>query len=158
MNTNIFAAAVLAALPVASPVLAADAPAIEIHDAFARSSNQKTGAAFMMIGNTGDTACTLSAVSTPAAEKAEFHTNIQHDNGMMQMVPIEGGIEIPAGEEHALARGGDHVMMMGLTGPMENGDEITLSLDFGDCGTVETVVPVDNDRTVPGMEDHAGSH
>ena len=155
MNRTLFAAVIAAALPVAA--LAQTAP-VEIAEAFARSSNQKTGAAFMTLHNTGQKDCTLVAVSTPASETAELHTNIEHDNGMMEMRPIEGGISIPAGQTHALARGGDHVMMMGLTENLETGGEIALSLDFGDCGTVEATVPVDNERTGQKASGMSGDH
>ena len=64
----------------------------------------------------------------------------------MKMVKMDGGITIPAGAEHQLARGGDHVMLMGLKQPLKTGDKITLTLDMGDCGLLSTVVPVDNDR------------
>ncbi|WBU56966.1 copper chaperone PCu(A)C [Paracoccus sediminicola] len=135
-----------------SPVAAlAESSDLQIADAYARSSNPKSGAAFMTIRNTGDQDCTLGLVSTERADKAELHTSKEDDQGMMRMLPIEGGIEIAAGGEHALARGGDHVMLMGLTEPLEEGDELALTLDFGDCGMVDLTVPVDNKRS--GTED-----
>lgn len=142
-------AAAAALFPLAA--LAHDAVAVE--DAYARASNPKAGAAFMVLDNHREVACTLSSVTSDVAEKVELHTHTEVD-GIMKMGPIEGGIEVAAGAQHALARGGDHVMLMGLHQPLENGQMIKLSLDFGDCGMVEVELPVDNDRAAEAAMDH----
>ncbi|TKW65348.1 MAG: copper chaperone PCu(A)C [Paracoccus denitrificans] len=139
----------------------------EITDAFLRSSNPKSGAAFMTILNDSEHDCTLSTVETPVADKAELHTSRENAEGMMEMLPIEGGITIPARGTHSLARGGDHVMLMGIAAPLAQGDEVPMTLDFGECGKVELLLPLDNDRTgvvagdaaqakLTGSEGHAG--
>ncbi|WBU59763.1 copper chaperone PCu(A)C [Paracoccus albus] len=119
---------------------------IEVTDGFVRSSNPKSAAAFMTIQNDSAEVCTLAAVETPAAAKAELHTSKENAEGMMEMLPIEGGIAIPAQGSHTLARGGDHVMLMGVTEPLQQGDETPVTLDFGECGKVELLLPVDNER------------
>lgn len=134
-------AAAMALFPLAA--LAHDGVAVE--DGYARASNPKAGAAFMVLDNHRKVACTLGGVSSEVAEKAELHTHSEVD-GVMKMGPIEGGIEVAPGARHALARGGDHVMLMGLHQPLENGQIVKLTLDFGDCGTVDVELPVDNDR------------
>lgn len=118
-----------------------------VTDGFARSANPKSGAAFMTVLNDSEHDCTLSAVTTPAAGKAELHTSRENAEGMMEMLPIEGGITIPARGTHALAPGGDHVMLMDVATPLQQGDEVALQLDFGECGKVDVVVPLDNERT-----------
>lgn len=142
-------AAVAALFPLAS--FAHDAVAVE--DAYARASNPKAGAAFMVLDNHREVACTLVGVSSDVAERVELHTHGEVD-GIMKMTQIEDGINLPAGGQHALARGGDHVMLMGLREPLENGQLVSLTLDFGDCGTVEVEAPVDNDR----QPDEASGH
>jgi copper(I)-binding protein len=62
------------------------------------------------------------------------------------MGEIEGGIPISAGEGHVLKRGGDHVMFMGLTGPLEQGSQITVTLTFEKAGDIEVQIPVDHER------------
>ena len=99
----------------------------------------------MVIANPRHQDCTLTGVSGDMAERIELHTH-QEVDGVMKMQKIEGGIAIPAGGEHALARGGDHVMLMGLTSPLAQGDRVALTLDFGDCGTQQVEAAVDNDR------------
>jgi copper(I)-binding protein len=47
---------------------------------------------------------------------------------------------------HALERGGDHVMFMGLSAPMTQGDEILVTLMFENAGAVSITVPVDLKR------------
>lgn len=155
MKITVIAALTVLALPVAG--FAQDA-SIEVSDAYARGANPKAGAAFMTLRNTGTTDCELVAVATPAAEVAELHTHKDGGDGVMKMMKLEDGITIPAGGEHMLARGGDHVMMMGLTAPLENGQDVALSLDFGACGKVEATVPVDNDRKPDAAPMHHGDH
>ncbi|NHF73708.1 copper chaperone PCu(A)C [Paracoccus xiamenensis] len=137
--------AALAAIALPAAAFAQDAT-VTVADGYARSANPKAGGAFMTIRNGGAADCTLSGVSTDVAEVAELHTHKDMGDGVMKMTKIEGGITIPAGAEHGLVRGGDHVMLMGLKAPLENGQEVALALDFGDCGTVDAVLPVDNDR------------
>ena len=135
--------AACAALALLLPVAAHAEASLTLTDGFVRSSNPKSGAAFMVIGNEGDSECRLTAVLSEAAERAELHTHLEED-GVMKMVGIDGGIAIPAGQTHRLERGGDHVMLLGLHQPLAEGQTVPLSLDFGDCGTVEAELPVQN--------------
>lgn len=134
---------ILAAFLVPVAVLADDG--LAVHDAYARVSNPKSGAAFMMIENRGDRDCALVGVASDAAQRVELHTNREED-GVMRMLPLDR-LAIPAGGRAALARGGDHVMLMGLHQPLRDGDLLTLGLDFGDCGSATVDIPVDNART-----------
>ena len=142
--------AILATAAVLSPIAAVAHDAIDVVDAYARGANPKAGAAFMVLDNHREVACTLVGVSSDAAAKTELHTHTEVE-GVMKMHAIEGGIEVPPGAKHALQRGGDHVMLMGLTAPLEDGMTVALTLDFGDCGTQQIDVPVDNQRAA----DHA---
>lgn len=143
------------AVALLSPLAAQAQGQISIADAYARGANPKSGAAFMVIENTGAGACTLMGATTEAADKAELHTS-RDEGGMMKMVPT-GPIEIGPGESHALVRGADHVMLMGLNQPLKDGDSLPLVLDFGDCGRIDITVPVDNKRK-PGAGDAGGDH
>lgn len=145
----------LAALAVLSPAAALADEGLTIRDAYVRSTNPKTAAAFMVVENHGAADCRLAGVSSDAAEMAELHTHAEVD-GVMKMQKVEGGIAIPAGTEHALARGGDHVMLMGLTKPMAQGDTVALTLDFGDCGTQPIEAALDNDRAEESHGGHKG--
>lgn len=126
------------------PALAGDMK-IMIEDAYARSG-AKSGAAFFMIMNHGDEDDRLVAASSDAAPRVELHTHIEDANGVMKMRELEDGIAVPAGGMHALKRGGDHVMFMGLEAAFEQGSEIDVTLTFEKAGDVTVSIPVDNDR------------
>lgn len=133
----------------ASPAFAGD---ITIMDPYARAAgpSAKAGAAFMLLQNTGDTDDRLVAARTDAAKRVELHTHVESGDGIMQMQEIEGGIALPAGGTHHMMRGGDHVMLMGLNGPLEQGAEITVTLIFEQAGEVDVTIPVDNERKPEG--------
>lgn len=121
---------------------------IIITDPYARASRPgaPTGAAFMEIVNSSDTADRLIAATSDVAKKVELHTHIENDEGVMKMVEIEGGIEIPAGGTHTMRRGGDHVMFMGLNETLEQDGEVIVTLTFEQAGDVTISIPVDNER------------
>lgn len=137
-----------ASLFFAAIALPASAQDITIEDAYARVARPSApvGAAFFIIRNTGAEADRLIGASTELAAIAEIHTHIQTDEGIVQMRPVEGGLEIPALGEHALERGGDHIMIMGLTEPLEQGDMLPLTLVFENTGGISVDIVVDNKR------------
>ena len=142
------------------PLAAQDHPeGMHVHDVYARSNGQEggSGAVFLMIHNNTETDDRLIAAATPVAEKAELHTHVESADGVMQMQAIEGGVPLPAGEMHEFARGGDHVMLMGLTQALKDGDTFPLTLTFEQAGEVTVEAVVDNARKPgEGMMDHSG--
>jgi copper(I)-binding protein len=136
-----FAFAVLASV-LAGGALAGD---ITVEDPYARSSNPKVGAAFMMIKNAADTPDRLIGAQFDNAARVELHTHIDV-NGVMRMIEVEDGIPVPANGTAMLKRGGDHVMLMGLTGPLEDGDMVELTLKFDGADDIMLTVPVDSSR------------
>lgn len=145
----------VAALVLTIPAAAFAHDGLAIRDAYVRSANPDTAAAFMVVENHRQVECRLSGVSSDAAGMVELHTHSEVD-GVMKMQKIAGGIAIPARAEHALARGGDHVMLMGLKKPLAQGDTVALTLDFGDCGTQQVEAVLDNDRAPEPAEGHQG--
>ena len=134
----------LAAMAALLPMTALAHDGIAVKDAYARSANPMSGAAFMQIENHRDTDCVLESATSAVSAKTEMHAHRDVD-GVMKMVEVES-IAIPAGQTHALERGADHVMFLGLNQPFENGQTVAVTLDFGDCGTVNVEAVVDNDR------------
>lgn len=137
--------AALTAAVTALPAMAAD---ITVDDAYARSSamSAKTGAAFMMIHNTGDTDDRLIGAASPAAKLVQLHTHKQDENGVMKMMHVEDGFAVPADGMIKMQRGGNHVMFMGITAPFEQGKTIPLTLTFEKAGDIDIDVVVDLDR------------
>jgi periplasmic copper chaperone A len=133
-------------------------------DPYARTSGGagSNGAVFMVLDNHVDRDDRLIAVSTDAAEKAELHTHVMSAEGMMQMLPVEDGFAIPPLGQHALSRGGDHIMLIRLARDLKDGDIITLTLTFAASGDMTVEVPVDNSRTGDadghGTMDHSTGH
>lgn len=141
-----------------APLSALAHDGMHVNDAYARSANPMTGAVFMELENHRQVDCTLVSVASDAAERVELHTHLEED-GVMKMVHVEEGFAIPAGETRMLDRGGDHVMLLGLTQPLADGDMVRLVLDFGDCGTEEVEAAVDNQRMGGGHgHDHGHGH
>lgn len=140
------AAALILGAMIALPAFAD--PVIEIDDPYARSASDmaKSGAGFMMIRNTGTSDDRLLAARAPIAQRVELHTHKENADGLMVMMEVEGGIAVPAGGMAKLARGGDHVMLMGVTEPMKQGDSFPLTLVFETAGEITIDIPVDRER------------
>jgi copper(I)-binding protein len=124
---------------------AALAQEIVIEDAYARGG-ERSGAAFMIIRNGGDEDDRLVSASSPVAGMVELHTHIEDDAGVMRMRPVEDGFAIPAQGEHALERGGDHVMFMQLSEPFPQDGTVPVTLVFERAGEVTVDIPVRMDR------------
>jgi len=144
MKIASFSTAILVSMTLAAPALAD----VVIHDAYVRTSGPtaRTGAAFMEIVNETDQADRLIAAASDMAAKVELHTHIKTSDGVMQMRPVENGFAVAAGETHLLQRGGDHVMFMGLTRSLAQGDIVELTLTFENAGDIVVEVPVDLKR------------
>ncbi len=130
-----------------------------IEDAYARASSPvaQTGAAFMTIFNPSDMDDRLIGVTSEAAERLELHTHLQDDAGVMRMMEVEDGFAIAAGETIALDRGGMHVMMLGLTAPFVQGEEIEITFTFQRADPVTHTITIDNERQPTGGHgDHSG--
>lgn len=157
MRLSILSSAALAATIFAAPAFA---EGLEIHDAYARAASPtaKSGAAFMMIENHGDSDDRLIAAQSDVAVRVELHTHIEDANGVMSMVEVKDGFVVPAGGMAMLKRGGQHVMMMGLNQPFEQGETVEVTLTFENAGDVTVEIPIDNERMDKGGHDHGHSH
>lgn len=141
---TIFSAA-LAALLFAVP---AWAEGVEAHDAYAISSGAgaMTGGAYMVIHNHGGPADRLIDVRSDVAVRVQLHTHMESADGVMQMRHVEEGFALPTDGEIVLERGGHHIMLMGLTAPLEQGAVFSITLVFEQAGEVPVDVTVDLER------------
>lgn len=105
------------------------------------TASMSMGAFYFTITNHGDSDDKLLGVSSDAAETLEVH-NVVMTDGVMKMSPQHDGVEIPAHGELVLAPGGYHVMMIGLTESLLDGEEFTAILHFEHAGDVEIMVPI----------------
>jgi copper(I)-binding protein len=54
----------------------------------------------------------------------------------MTMRPVEGGLSIEPGRTVRFAPGGLHLMIIGLTGPLVQGDKVPVMLKFEKAGEI----------------------
>lgn len=140
----LLAAAAACLLPLAA--LAHDG--LLLRDPFARVTPQ-AGAVYLMIANHGDADDRLLAVRSDAAMKMMPMTMKADADGTMKMVDLMDGLAIPAWSTQVLAPGQDHLMLMGLTRKLKDGDRIELVLTFERAGEVHLTVPVQSSRKTP---------
>ena len=124
---------------------------ITVNDPYVRAVPPvvKTSAAFMQFQNADAVERFLLSASTPAAAAVELHMHTL-DDGVMRMRRI-AHIHLPPGETVSLQPGGLHIMLFDLTGPLNVGENIPLTLTFDDGSTKEISAEV---RSVKKMMQH----
>ena len=117
--------------------------AIQITAPWARATPKgaSSGAAYMTITNSGKSPDKVSCVASDASAECQIHT-MTMDNGVMQMRPVEGGLEIKPGETVTLKPGGFHMMLVNLKHPLEQGGTVKATLKFDTAGTVDVDYPI----------------
>ncbi|NIC06771.1 copper chaperone PCu(A)C [Billgrantia bachuensis] len=88
----------------------------------------QASAAFMTLRNPGERDVVLVAAESPVAEVSELH-NHENVDGVMQMRQVPQVI-VPAGGSTELAPGGLHMMLIGLTAPLVEGEPVEIELQF----------------------------
>ncbi|MGE0658224.1 MAG: copper chaperone PCu(A)C [Reyranellaceae bacterium] len=147
-------ASTLAAL-LASPALGHDYKlgALSIAHPWARATVGPVGGAFLSIENKGATADRLVSAASPVAKTVEIHNHIK-DGDVMRMRAVDG-IDLPAGGKVELKPGGYHIMLMGLSKPLKEGERFPVTLQFEKAGKIDVEIAVDK----PGASEPAhGQH
>ncbi|MEJ0012190.1 MAG: copper chaperone PCu(A)C [Bauldia sp.] len=96
---------------------------------------------YLTITNTGSEADTLVSVASPVAGMADMHV-MEMKDGVMTMHGLDGGLPIPAGQTVTLAPDGFHIMFMGLTAALKQGETLPVTLTFAKAGKIETAFPI----------------
>jgi copper(I)-binding protein len=143
--------AVAACLVVASAALAQTGQ-LELSNAWARATPAKAenGIAYLTIRS--PTPDRLVSVSSPVAKKTELNT-MEMSGMVMKMRPI-ASLDIPAGQSVTLKPSGDHIMLLGLNGPLREGQSFPLTLTFEKAGAREVTVAIEK----PGAASPAPQH
>jgi copper(I)-binding protein len=94
------------------------------------------GGGYMKITNSGTAPDRLVDGSSEVAGRFEIHSMVL-EQGVAKMRPVEGGLEIKAGETVELKPGSFHVMLLGLERPLEKGQKVKGTLEFERAGKVE---------------------
>ncbi|WP_236182835.1 MULTISPECIES: copper chaperone PCu(A)C [Pseudomonas] len=130
----------------------------KVDDAWVRATvpNQSASGAFMTV--TADSDSKLLSVASPAAKDVQIH-EMTMKNDVMSMGPVKS-VDLPAGKAVNFDPNGYHVMLMGLTAQLKEGDSVPLTLTVenakGEKETVEVKAPV-KALTMEG-HDHSKMH
>lgn len=85
-----------------------------------------TAAVFVDLDNQGPSAVTVTELSSPLAERVEWHDLHTHD-GLLHMQAQADAVLAP-GAVRQLQPGGSHLMLVGLRRPLRVGDVVPVSL------------------------------
>jgi copper(I)-binding protein len=128
---------------------------VRVENAWVRATvpSQKATGAFMKL--TAAANASLVGVASPAAPLVELHESSMQ-GGVMQMRAVPR-IVLPANKSVELKPGGYHVMLMGVTTPLNAGGTVPLTLTFEDAAGKRTSVDVSATvRPLTSMPDKHG--
>lgn len=118
---------------------------VMVHNANARATfaMATTGAVYFTVMNHSEHAVTLTGVSVDSAVAAEaqLHTTVM-EGDMMKMRQMTDGIDIAPGDMVEFKSGSYHVMLLGLTKPLNEGATFDITLNFANQPPVITTVTV----------------
>lgn len=128
---------------------------LEIGHPYARATvpGQPAAGAYLSIENKGSTPDRLVSVTSPVAKSGEIHTMTMEGN-VMKMRELNGGLEVKPGQKIAMQPGnGYHIMLMGLSKPLQAGDKVPATLTFEKAGKVEVTFNVEDRNAAPAGQD-----
>jgi copper(I)-binding protein len=133
---------------------------IEIEHPWARATPKGASLAsgYVKLTNTGKEPDRLIGGSIPIAGRFEIH-QMSMNNGVMQMRPVTGGLEIKPGETLELKPASSHLMFLDLKAPLVHKQPLKGTLVFERAGTAEieyTVEPVGGTPTHSRVSPHSG--
>jgi periplasmic copper chaperone A len=136
----VLVAAVLAACGSSSGTSASAAPTITAKDPWVKTAASGMTAAFVTLENSSSSADVLVSASSAAAGMVQLHEMVMQD-GQMVMQEKKGGIAVPAQGTAVLEPGGNHIMLMELTGPIKVGEKVAITLTFKSGATLQIEAP-----------------
>lgn len=148
---------IAAAIAVCGLATAAQArPAIVISQAVARASigHSPNTAAYMTITNRGDAPDRLMGAACDCAAQVELH-DTKTVNGVASM-SSEASVTIPAHGSVAFQPDGRHLMVMGLTHPLADGQVQAFTLTFEHAGALKADFQVRERISSGGMSGMGG--
>ncbi len=163
MKIKLALAAAALSLAACNPSEPAKAPATETPtataavtatDAWCRPSPNGAKAGGCYVTLTAATDDRLTGGSTPRAASLQVH-EMKTENGMMKMAELTAGLPLPADQAVALAPGGNHLMLIGLTAPLVAGETVPLTFQFASAPAITVQAQV-RQPAMDGM-DH-GAH
>jgi copper(I)-binding protein len=124
-----------------------------VDDAWVRATvpAQSASGAFMTV--TADSDSKLLSVASPVAKDVQIH-EMTMKNEVMSMGPVKS-VDLPAGKAVSFDPNGYHIMLMGLTGQLKEGESVPLTLTVEDAkGEKQTIEVKAAVRSLTNMEGH----
>ena len=106
------------------------AAGLTITDPWTKATEEGMTGSFGMLENSSDQDLHIVGVRSELGETVELHEMVSGEDGQMVMQRSPDGFTVPAGGSFELAPGGNHVMFMGLTDPIEPGEDVTYDLEL----------------------------
>lgn len=137
------ALALAGAMLAAGMALAETVGSISVENAWSRAvpSGSNVAVGYLAIRNDGDEPDRLLSASAPFAGEAAIHQTNMTD-GMMRMRPVPDGVPIAAKSTVLLEPNAYHIMFMGLTKPLNEGDTVPAKLTFERAGSVDITLQI----------------
>lgn len=120
----------------------------------ATPAGAKVAGGYLKVTNTGTAADRLVSATSEIAGRMEIH-EMSMKGGVMQMRPLDAGLEIKPGETVELKPGGFHLMFMDTKRQLKEGDTVKATLMFAKAGKVEVSFKV---GSIGGASAPAGHH
>lgn len=119
------------------------ASGITAHQGWARALPPvvKTGAVYLTLQNDSGDENAIIGAHSDRAERVEIHHTWQDGDGMMVMSQLER-VELPPGAAVIFQPGGQHLMLIGLTAPLQAGQQFPLYLKMARGGDVKVMVDI----------------
>lgn len=111
-------------------------------------------AAYVELCNGADTADRLVAVRFDGANAVELHMTMMSEDGVASMTPAADGVSLLPQETTTLAPGGAHIMLIGLTEPIEEGEEAAITLEFENAEPMTILFEARSRMDASGHEGH----
>jgi copper(I)-binding protein len=100
---------------------------------------------YLTITNDSDVPDRVVSVESPRCGMAELHMSSDAGGGVMSMSPAEpDDLDIAPDGSLILEPGGLHIMCMGLTDPVVEGDAVELTIGFEQAGPLTAQAAVEN--------------
>ncbi|MFE4536727.1 copper chaperone PCu(A)C [Streptomyces scopuliridis] len=113
-----------------------NAPQLKVSGGYMPRPVGDLAAGFLVVTNSGGVADKLTSVTSDISDDITIHRT---ENQKMRKV---NSFDIPAGGELNLARGGNHIMFMGLKQQPEQGQKIGIELHFEKADPIKVELPV----------------
>lgn len=117
----------------------------------------KLAAFYLKLVNKSKEDDTLLSATSDIGSKIEIHETAMTD-GVAKMRRVDGGLPVSANSTVALEPAGLHLMVMGLTRSLKEGDRIPLTLNFQNRGIVQVKVNIETAPAGAASTDKEPAH